>query len=168
MKYFDFLEGEEEKLLDELYEDPISKSLVELENSIEDSIIKPDSFKPPTLYQPDSLVFGGYESSLKNDYNLGGEERSGKYDVPIPPLRMSGGSRKPFRKNLFPSFSPRRNFPATNFIKAGAENCPLRNDEPVTLEECSECEHFLADFIHSHCKIKEGEYLDNLEQSEEE
>ncbi|MGD8535283.1 MAG: hypothetical protein PVF66_05475 [Candidatus Aminicenantes bacterium] len=167
MKIFDFLEEVEGKLIDELYEDPISKSLTEFEKSIEDSIIQPDSFEPPVLYQPDSLVLGEYDSNLKNEFNLGGEERSGTYEVPIPPLRMSGGSRKPFQKRLSGVPLRGRNHQLKKSPGAIGERCPLRNDNPVTFE-CLHCIHSLTFYEYSHCGIKEEEFLDNLETSEEE
>lgn len=165
MKDFDFLEEIDEKLIDELYEDPTSKSLTELEKSIEDSIIQPDSFEPPVAYQPDPVVLGGSDPNPGNEYNLGPDERAGLYEVPVPPLRMSGGTRRPFRKH--PSLGlPRRGSNLSMRLRVIGERCPLRNRDPVTFE-CLYCEHFLTFFTYSHCGIKEEEFLNNLESSEE-
>lgn len=167
MKIFDFLEEEEEKLIDELYEDPISKSLTELEKSIEDSIIQPDSFEPPVLYQPVPLVLGGSESSSINEYNLGPNERTGLYEVPIHPLRMSGGSRRPFKKRGFPGLFPKKNRSSIRNRNHNPERCPLMDDRLVIIE-CSSCMHFLTFYEFSHCSIKEDEYLEARDEENEE
>jgi hypothetical protein len=140
MDYFDY--DDEDEFLDELYEDPLSRSLSEIEKSIEDSFVKPDIFESPAPYRPNQEAFGSYASSPTNEYDLGPDERAGLYEVPTSPLRMSGGSRKPFSKKGFPGLFPRTNRSSIRNRNDKPENCPLMDGKPVIVE-CSTCIHFL-------------------------
>jgi hypothetical protein len=157
---FDPMDEEEDQLMDDSFEDIWSRLLSEIEKSIEDDEFRPDPFEPPMPQEPEPMISGGYELSLKNEFNLGPEEKSGLSEVPIPPLRMSGGARKPYKDRKLSGLFPRRESPPSVQLNAAPEKCPLRNYERV-VAECSYCMHYRTFYQYSRCSIKEEEYLDD-------
>ena len=166
MNPYDPMDDEGDKLIEDLFDDPLSKMLSDIEKSIEGSIVKPDIFEPPVPYRLNSLVLGSHESAFRNEFNLGPDKGPGLYEVSTPPLRMSGGSRRPFKNRGLPGLSGRRQNPAIIPLNYEPERCPL-NDYEWAVTECSYCMHYRTFFEFSHCELIEEEYLEAQEEEDE-
>lgn len=170
MGFFDFLDEFEIQMVDETFEDPLSRWLSELEKSIENTIISPENeIDDPVLHDSviDAISDNSFGPELKNESNRDLEQGRGIREIPVPPLRMSGGKRYPSRGRDSFRTSGRKEIAKYECFVDGYEDCPLDNRLVSVEIDCENCRYFLDEYDFSHCSLKEQEILARLDEPDE-